>query len=180
MTQDDDDLRGEIALLRAAIEGLASARERVPDYGPTLAHISESLKQAREGIDYVAQSPAAKLSPASLVVAIVKASTEARAQDAQLIVDARDVLSRSIGRIDGIVARGQAADGQIRRVTWGAMGGVVAGILLWSIIPGAVMRQLPASWHAPEWMAARMMGVDARTAVRRLARTVDAGKSATR
>jgi hypothetical protein len=180
MDQDNDDLRGEIALLRAAIEGLASARERVPDYGPTLAHISESLKETRQGIDQVAQSPAARLSPASLTLAIVKASTDARAQDAQLIADARDVLSRSIGRVDGIVERGQAADGQTRRVVWGAVAGVLVGIFLWSIIPGAILRQLPSSWHAPEWMAARVMGVDRQTAAQRLARAVDAAKPAVR
>jgi hypothetical protein len=177
---DDDDVRGEIALLRAAIEGLASARERVPDYGPTLAYISESLKDAREGIDQIAQSPAARLSPTSLTLAIVKASTDARAHDAQLIAEARDALSRSVGRIDGIVERGQAADCQTRRVVWGVIGGVLVGILLWSIIPGAIARRLPTSWHVPEWMAARVIGVDAQTAAQRLSRTVAAGKPAVR
>jgi hypothetical protein len=77
--------------------------------------------------------------------------------------ETRDALSRSIGRIDGIVERGQAADRQLRRLFWADSGGALGGMLLMSILPGAIARSLPASWHVPEWMAARTLRLDERT-----------------
>jgi hypothetical protein len=81
------------------------------------------------------------------------------------------VLSRSIGRIDGIVERSQAADRQWRDKLWSAAGGMIAGILLWSVLSGAVARSLPASWNVPEWMAARTMGMTPHEAGRALLRS---------
>lgn len=161
-------LRGEVSLTRAALEGLTAARERVPDYTTTLGEMAVALKGAADGIGRIEQSPAARLSPATLTVAIVKASVDARAEDHALLQETRDALSRSIGRIDGIVERGQAADGQWQRVIWASAGGTLVGMLLMSILPGAIARSLPASWHVPEWMAARTMGMDARRAGARL------------
>jgi hypothetical protein len=161
-------LRGEVSLTRVALEGLTAARERIPDYSTTLGEMAEALKGAADGIDRLERSPAARLSPATLTVAIVKASVEARAEDHALLQEARDALSRSIGRIDGIIERGQAADQQVKWLIWVGVGGLIAGILLWSILPGAIARSLPASWHVPEWMAARTMGMTQRDAGERM------------
>lgn len=161
-------LRGEVSLTRRAVEGLTAARERVPDYGPTLGEIAQALKQAAEGIDRIERSPAARLSPAAMADEIRKASVEARAEDHALLSATRDALMRSIGRVDGIVERGQAADRQLRRVIWAGVGGALGGMLLMAILPGAVARSLPASWHVPEWMAARTIGLDQRAAGERM------------
>ncbi len=93
---------------------------------------------------------------------IVKAGAAARAEDAKLVHEARDAMLRAIGRVDGIVERGQAADKQVRQRVWSAAGGAVAGMLVWAVLPGIVARALPGSWHVPEWMAARTLGVDPR------------------
>ncbi|QDX26741.1 hypothetical protein FPZ54_12460 [Sphingomonas suaedae] len=164
-------LRGEVSLTRRAVEGLTAARERVPDYGPTLGQMAQALKQATEGIDRIERSPAARLSPAALADEIRKASVEARAEDRALLREARDGLTRSIGRIDGVIDRGQAADRQLRRLIWSGVGGALGGILLMMILPGAVARSLPASWHVPEWMAARTIGLDQRAAGERMIAT---------
>lgn len=164
-------LRGEVSLTRRAVEGLTAARERVPDYSATLGRMAEALKQATEGIDRVERSPAVRLSPAVLADEIRKASTEARAEDHALLRETRDAMMRSIGHIDGIVDRGQAADGQMRRLVWAGAGGAVGGMLLMAILPGAVARSLPASWHVPEWMAARTIGLDQRAAGERMIAT---------
>lgn len=37
-------------------------------------------------------------------------------------------------------------------------GGIAAGCLIWSILPGLVARALPESWHLPERMARRTVG----------------------
>ncbi len=168
ITEAFEALRGEVSLTRRAVEGLTAARERVPDYSVTLGKIAEALKQAAEGIDRIERSPAVRLSPAAMADEIRKASTEARAEDHALLRATRDSLMRSIGRVDGVVERGQAADRQLRRVIWAGVAGALGGILLTAILPGAVARSLPASWHVPEWMAARTIGLDQRAAGERM------------
>ena len=82
-----------------------------------------------------------------------KGSIEARAEDHALLRETRDALTRSIGRLDGIVERGQAADYQLRRVIWAGFGGALGGMLLMAILPGAVARSLPPGWHVPSgWL----------------------------
>ncbi|MEG3147533.1 hypothetical protein U1839_23020 [Sphingomonas sp. RT2P30] len=161
-------LRGEVSLTCAAVEGLTAARERMPDYSVTLAEILAAQKSAAGGIERLEGSPAARLSPASLTKEIVKAAADARAEDRGILQQYRDAMSHSIGRLDGLVERGKTTHEQTRRLTWIGAGGLAAGILLWSILPGAIARALPASWHVPEWMAARTMGMDIHHAAARL------------
>lgn len=164
-------LRGEVSLTRLAVEGLTAARERIPDYSVTLGQMAQALKAATSGIERIERSPAVSLSPTAMTAEIVKASIEARAEDRTLLTNTRDALARSIGRVDGIVERGQAADRQWERVLWAAGGGALAGALLMSVVPGAVARSLPTSWHVPEWMAARTIGLDQRRAGLRMINT---------
>ncbi|MCW6536769.1 DUF6118 family protein [Sphingomonas lycopersici] len=164
-------LRGEVSLTRRAVEGLTAARENVPDYSATLGKMAEALKQVTEGIDRIERSPAARLSPAAMADEIRKASADARTEDHALLRETRDALMRSIGRVDGIVERGQAADSQLRRLIWTGVGGALGGMLLMMILPGVVARSLPASWHVPEWMAARTIGLDQRAAGERMIAT---------
>ncbi|GAA0318316.1 hypothetical protein GCM10009087_30940 [Sphingomonas oligophenolica] len=159
-TQAFEAQRVEVSLIRAAVEGLTAARERIPDYSTTLGQMAEALQAAAGGIQRIERSPAVRLSPAALVGEIIKASADARAEDRTALSEARDALSRSIGRIDGIVERGQAADRQWQRLVWASAGGTLSGMLLMSILPGVVARSLPTSWHVPEWMAARTIGLD--------------------
>lgn len=155
-----EELRGEVSLTRRAVEGLTAARERIPDYSVTLGEMAKALKAALEGLDRIERSPAVRLSPAALVQELVKASETARAEDRQMLQRSRDVITHSIGRIDGIVERGQAADRQWDRQIWCAVGGFATGILLWAALPGMIARSLPESWHIPEWMAARTIRLD--------------------
>ena len=171
ITEAFEALRGEVSLTRRAVEGLTAARERVPDYSATLGQMVEALKRAAEGIDRIERSPAVRLTPAALTNEITKTGAEARAEDHALLRETRDALMRSIGRLDGIVERGQAAESQVRRLIWTGAGGALAGMLLMVILPGAVARSLPASWHVPEWMAARTMGLDQRAAGERMIAT---------
>lgn len=168
ITQAFEALRGEVSLTRRAVEGLTAARERIPDYSVTLREMAEVLKANAAGVAGIEASPAVRLSPANLVQEIIKASSDARAEDARRLDAAREAIARSVGRIDGIVERGQAADRQMRRLVWSCAGSAFAGALLWSILPGAIARSLPESWHVPEWMAARTMRMDGKNAGQRL------------
>lgn len=172
-TQAFEALRGETSLIRAAVEGLTAARERLPDYSVTLGQMAEALQEAADGINRIERSPAVRLSPAALTLEIIKAGTDARVEDARRLDEAREAIARSVGRIDGIVERGQAADRQFHRLIWSCSGSALAGILLWSILPGALARTLPESWHVPEWMAARTMHMGKEEAGRRLIAVAD-------
>jgi hypothetical protein len=163
-----EDLRTEISLTRNAVGGLTAAREKIPDYTSTLGQMSVDLKKLQDTLDRIARCPAFALTPAELTVEIVKAAGAARADDARKLDETREVLSRSIGRIDGIVQKGQAAEGQKRRLIWCCAGTAAAAVLLWSVLPGAIARRLPGSWHVPERMAARTIGTDMSTAAQRL------------
>lgn len=163
-----EDLRAEISLTRHAVEGLTAARERIVDYTPTLGEMRDDLGALQETLGRIERSPAFALAPAAVTLEIVKAASAARAEDVRKLDDAQDALSRSIGRIDEIVHRGQAVEGQKRRLIWSCAGSAVAAVLLWSVLPGAIARTLPASWHVPEWMAARTMGTDMSSAAQRL------------
>ncbi|WP_428969901.1 hypothetical protein ACQR50_04165 [Sphingomonas sp. Xoc002] len=153
-----EDLRAEISLLRRAVEGLTAARERMPDYTPTLGSMMAQLKTTQEALQRIERSPAVALTPVALTKEIVQAAASARAEDARKLDEARDTIARSIGRIDGIVERGQSAEGQSRLLRRSCAATAMATILLWSILPGAIARSLPVSWHVPEWMAARIVG----------------------
>lgn len=166
-----EDLRAEISHIKHALKGLTAVREDIPDYRPTLGEMSEGLKALHATLERIEQSPAFALTPAGLALEIVKAASAARLEDARKLDEARDALFRSIGRIDGIVHRGQAVDGQKRRLIWSCAGTAVAATLVWSVLPGAIARSLPASWHVPEWMAARTLGLDQREASKRMIAT---------
>jgi len=170
-----EDLRAEISLIRHAVEGLTAVRERAPDYTPTLGEMSADLEMLQSTLGQIRQSPALALTPATLTVEIVKAAAAARLEDVRKLDEVREALSRSIGRIDGIVHRGQAAEGQKRRLVWSCTATAIAAMLLWSVLPGVVARTLPGSWHVPEWMAARTMGTDMSSAAQRLQETASEG-----
>jgi hypothetical protein len=153
-------LRQEISLLHTAIQGLTAAREKMPDYNPTLGAIGKQLATLTESIEGIAQAPAVKLTPTVIVRELAKAAIDVRAEDKRQMDEARAVLHQSIGRLDGIALRARTTQHQRKREMGIGGGAFIAGILLWSFLPGAIARSLPASWHVPEWMAARTLGIE--------------------
>ncbi|MBB4099481.1 hypothetical protein [Sphingomonas kyeonggiensis] len=133
-----EDLRAEISLMRRAIEGLTAARERVPDYTPTLADMANQLTNVLAALERIAKAPAVSLTPVDLARQINASATQARAEDARKLDEARDTISRSIGRIDGMIARGQSVEGQRRRLIWCCAGSAVGAIILWCLLVRAI------------------------------------------
>jgi hypothetical protein len=155
-----EDIRRQLCMVHSAVEGLTAMRKKAPDYTTTLGAMQQGLGVIGDRLAHIEASRALSLSPVELAKEITAAAETARLQDRQMLGDARDALARSLGRIGGMIERGQAVERQTQRERRIAVGGILAGILLWSILPGAIVRSLPESWHAPEWMAARMMGVE--------------------
>lgn len=166
-----EELRRAVSLTRAAIEGLTAARERVPDYSDTLGEMLAVQKRADDRLSRIERSPAISLSPAAMAAEIVKASEAARAADQKQMHEVRDEMLRAIGRIDTIVDHGRAAHQQRRLLISTGIGAGAGAMLLMAILPGAVARSLPASWHVPEWMAARTIGLDQHEAGERMIAT---------
>lgn len=161
-------VRSELSLLHSAIEGLTAAREKTPDYSPTLGKITDRLHKIEMRLHQIETSRALSLSPAALAEEINSAAGAVRVQDRKMLDEARDALNRSLGWINSMINRGRAVERRTDREWMIGVGGIVAGILLWSILPGVIIRALPESWHAPEWMAARTMGMDQTAAGKRM------------
>jgi hypothetical protein len=152
-------VRRELSLLHSAVAGLAAEREKIPDYSETLGRIAHALGETNKRLAAIEQSRAISLSPAELVKEIAAAAETVRIEDRRMLDTARGALDRSLGRVDGMIKRGQATDRQVVRERWHAAAGLLIGMLIWAVLPGAIARSLPGSWHVPEWMAARTMGV---------------------
>lgn len=164
-TQAFESLRQEISLLHTAIQGLTAAREKMPDYNPTLGAIGRQLTTMTESLEGIAQAPAVKLTPTVMVRELAKAAIDVRADDKRQMDEARATMHQSIGQLDGIALRARTTQRQRKREMGIGGGAFIAGILLWSILPGAIARSLPASWHVPEWMAARTLEIQERVLI---------------
>src|SRR3546814_18111971 len=75
-----EQLRGEVALVRLAVEGLARAREsiEIPDYQPTLANTEKILLALTQRVEGIAKSPPMKITPETMGETIGRASGRER------------------------------------------------------------------------------------------------------
>ena len=158
-----EDLRAEVSLLRRAIEGLTAEREAAPDYTPTLAEMSQRLDAMVGWVRKVADTPALQLTPESLARQITEAGSSVRADDRTMIQAASARLDGWAGLLDGLVRRDRSAHEQRRWLERTAAVAFLLGMLLWSFLPGVLARALPARWHVPERLAARMLGAERRS-----------------
>jgi hypothetical protein len=148
----------KIDLLEAAVAGLAAKRDAEPDYSETLGEIAALLERMRTAINGMARSPAMQLAPRTMAAEITAAGTTARAADSALIDRARKQLEEAAKRIERLTGVAATILEQRRRLLWAAGGGLFAGMLLWSFLPGVILRALPQSWHMPENMARHIIG----------------------
>ncbi|MGH6616708.1 hypothetical protein [Sphingomonas sp.] len=161
-------LRGEVSLLRRAVEGLTAERQDAPDYTATLDATANRLAEIGTFMRTIADRPAMKFTPDSFAAEMVQASAKARAGDRDNLDRASAALKGSITSIDGIVEKAWTADRQNRWLVGAVLAGAIAGIILWSVLPGEIARALPARWNVPERMAARLMRLDMNEAGQRL------------
>lgn len=84
--------------------------------------------------------------------------------DQQMLSEAQGAMEATGKRIDALIVRGRVASEQDRELRHNRIAFAIAGMVLWSMLPGAVARSLPVSWNVPERIAARMLGSDMWTA----------------
>lgn len=151
-------LAEKVALLEAAIAGLTAKRDAMPDYSETLGEIAALLERMREVINTLAHRPAMKITPDAMAARIAEAGKTARAADSATIAKARDRIDRAASRMEHLAGTVATVREQRRHLRWVAIGGVLAGALLWSFLPGVILRAMPQGWHMPEKMATHIIG----------------------
>ena len=157
-------MRGELALLRRAVEGLAAERggQDIPDYSETLGRMQKGVDATAERIalinDVIARSPALAMTPEQMAQRIAEAGNAARREDQAALAKAGEDKARVMAELRAIAGSAWTRADPRNRQLWFALGGAAAGILAWAIVPGLVAREIaPASWQWPERMAARTL-----------------------
>ncbi|MFA6114600.1 MAG: DUF6118 family protein [Sphingomonas sp.] len=153
-------LDGRIAMMARAVEHLAAERASIdiPDYSATLGQMNTRLAAIAEELADIAEKPAMLLTPEGLAARMDAAAEKSRRADSATLREAREAhqeAARIIRDLAGVVREKHE---QLKHVLWAAGGGVLAGCLLWSFLPGVVARTLPEGWHMPERMARHMVG----------------------
>ncbi|MEZ5710858.1 MAG: DUF6118 family protein [Blastomonas sp.] len=157
-------VEGELALMRRAVQHLAAERADIviPDYGTTLTDMAKRIGAISESLKGIAGHPAMQMTPDSISNRIAAAAESARQTDHDRINQARDDLHHAAQAMRSVTAHARTAAEQQQQLYQVAGGALLAGILLWSFLPGTIVRAMPDSWHWPERMAARMVGAPSR------------------
>jgi len=153
------ELRAEISLLRRAVERLTDERTATPDYTPTLEDLSKRLSNINAYLKHVSETPALTQTPEGLAQSISAAAAASRAHDRDLINNAANSMGDGLRRIDAMIARNRTVAEQEKEINHNRVAFLVAGMVFFAIVPGAIARSLPVSWAVPEWIAARMLGL---------------------
>jgi len=154
----------ELALLRRAVEGLAAERGAIdmPDYSETLGHLQQGVNTAAENIGRIGQflkaAPALAMTPEQMAQRIAAAGNTARREDQAALAKAGEEKVRVMAELRTIAGSAWTRADQKNRQLWFGLGGIVIGILAWTILPGLIAREIaPASWQWPEKIAARTL-----------------------
>jgi hypothetical protein len=123
-------LREEMSLMVAAVRGLTAAKEKTPDYEPTLREIVRFLDDIDRRLSSMEAKPAMKLTPAVMADEFGKRAVEVRAEDRQAINSAREALTRSLGHVEGLMKKSRSTAEQQWWVTWSATGGALVAIFV--------------------------------------------------
>ena len=169
-------LEGEMAMMRRAVQHLAAERADIviPDYTPTLGQMAGRLEQLSESLVAMGGKPALKLTPEAIADQIRQGSLDMQRDSRELFSQGRRDLDFATGQLGTLVGRARTQEEQ-QRYAWRMAGaGLVAGILLWSILPGTIARAMPERWHWPERLAGKVLGESSRwNAGGRLLRSAD-------
>ena len=161
MQQSDHLPEGDPARLFAELANEVGTLRRLVvanDSGATLGEMMSRLDAMVEAIRQLAKKPMLTLTPDDVAARIAAAGKAARAEDSAAMAQARDHLDRAARQMEGLAGREATARQRHRRLALVAGGGVLAGMLLWSLLSGMLARALPEGWRLPEQMAANIVG----------------------
>lgn len=153
-------LEGEMAMVRHTVQNMSRERADIviPDYTATLGQMAEQLVQVSKTLTAIGSKPAIELTPEDIAVQIKRASHDMQRDTSDLFRQGRRDFDSATGLLNAICGRVRT-EAEQKRQTWRFAGfGLVAGILVWSILPGTIARAMPESWQWPEWMARKAVG----------------------
>ena len=165
-----DRLRREVTTMRLAVEHLADApgKIEIPDYTTTLEKLARATQVSAAHIEAMSEKPGLQLTPESLSNAISKAGATSRAADHSALTNATTAFQSAEQSITKSLISARTASEQDTRLKKVSINCLIAGMVIWAIVPGPIARALPESWHLPERLAVRAMGSDAWIAGQRL------------
>ncbi len=168
-----EQIRGEMALMRRAVERLAAERAEVPqipDYSETLGRMAKALNATMQNVGVLAKAAEDNVAPRHVADRIVAAGAHARDEDRRMIASVTEKMENATRALHGIGGVARRADEQRRTLWQVGAGACLGGALLWTVVPGVVARALPDRWQVPEWMAARTLDLPKWEAGQRLMR----------
>lgn len=165
-----------VAVFAQLVEEVGVVRRLVAanDNTATLGEIVQRLDKLVDATRALARRPAMTLTPDAMAEQVAAAGMKARAEDHAAIAQAKDRIEKAARLIENQTGKIATIREQRRRLAWTGSGGLLAGALLWSFLPGTIARGAPTSWHWPERMAAHVLRLDRWAAGERLLVTADA------
>lgn len=151
-----EDLRGEVSVLRRAIEGLSGEWEshRPPDYTVTLGAIAKGLATVAERLEGIEAHPALKRTPEQHQEAIARAASGLMRDAAEKMYSATAAAERERQALERIIGSARAQDKQLKWLAWTGSVALLVGLLLSPF----VARLLPFGWD--EGVAASILNTD--------------------
>ena len=143
-------LEGEMAMMRRAVEHLATEKSEIdiPDYSKTLGEMAQRLAS-------IERKPAMQMTPEEFEARMTAVASRVRTDEQTKLAQAKREHGEAARDLRAMIGTANTLYEQKRLRWWYVGGGVLAGCLLWSVLPGFVARILPTNWHLPERIAAR-------------------------
>lgn len=153
-------LDGRIALMVRAVEHMAAERLNIeiPDYNPTLEKTNAYLAAIHKRMRAIEDAPALDMAPEDMGARIAAAAHKAREDDEASVRRVRQDQIDAVQALRQIIGHARTRRSQREHLLWGIGGGILAGCLFWSFLPGVIARAMPESWRWPERIAARTIG----------------------
>ncbi|MDB5395274.1 MAG: hypothetical protein JWM91_2780 [Rhodospirillales bacterium] len=135
-----EDLRGEVSVLRRAVEALSRAWEenQPPDYSPDLGRIAKALAVVVSQLDGIGKHPALRLTPEQHGQAVVQAGTMLMRQAAQRLDRAVQDAERERARLASLIGTVRTQDRQFQMLCWTAGIALAVGLLVSPIVAGVL------------------------------------------
>lgn len=144
-------LRADVAKLIAMTEVIRSTG--TIDYSPTLGKIVNSLAA-------IEAHPAMTITPTSYQQQLTSSIEGVRYRLEGELRKSIDAVGRASSDLQGAIGIKREREAQRNWLVGTCALGVVVGFLAYAFVVGPAARALPASWHAPETLAAETMHQD--------------------
>ncbi|MCP3736260.1 DUF6118 family protein [Sphingomonas sp. RP10(2022)] len=162
-------VRGELALLRRAIEGIAARDDRPepPDYGETLGQITKLANATFQRAEFMRKA----IEEEAVARQVANRIAGAVAEDRQAVKSAAGELRDATRALQGVTVSARRGDEQNKWLGVSAIGGIVVGMIVWAVFAGIVASSVPTGWQWPERMAARTLDMPMWEGGQRMMRT---------